>query len=67
MKVYVIMRGPFCFIVFSIEFVDRDFKFKNLHYKLQTANLKLKKGLSHMRQPLFSTNDERPTTLTANP
>ena len=30
MKVYVIMRGPFA-IVFSIEFVDRDFKFKNLH------------------------------------
>ena len=32
MKVYVIMRGPFCFIVFSIEFVDRDFKFKKVQF-----------------------------------
>ena len=30
------MRGPFGFIVWSTEFVEDGFKFKNLHYKLQT-------------------------------
>ena len=31
------MRDPFLFIVYSTEFVvEDDFKFKKLHYKLQT-------------------------------
>ena len=36
MKVFTIMRGPFCFIVCSTKFVEDGFKFVTIRYKLQT-------------------------------
>ena len=40
-------------IVCSIKFVDEGFQFKDLHYKLQTVNLKLKKGRRTCDSPFF--------------